>query len=85
MKESAMAAPHAIHEEFPADAEIIHRLKVEDTHFARLLDEYDSVNDQVAGAETTTAPTTQEHETELRKQRSHLKDEIARLIAAAKV
>ena len=79
-----MAASHAIHEEFPNDGEIIHGLKLSNAHFARLLDEYDSINDQVAGAETTTAPTSQDHETELRKQRAHLKDEIARMISAAK-
>lgn len=80
-----MAAPHAIHEEFPHDAEIIHNLKISDNHFARLLDDYDSVNDQVAAAETNVQPTTEEHEHELRRKRSHLKDEIARMISAAKV
>ena len=80
-----MAASHAIHEEFPNDAETIHALKMADAHFARLLDEYDSINDQVAGAETTTAPTSQDHETELRKQHASLKDQIARAITAAKV
>ena len=46
-KEAKLAAPHAIHEEFPNDAEIIHQLKVSDAHFAKLLDEYDSLNDEV--------------------------------------
>ena len=80
-----MAAPHAIHEEFPHDAEIIHNLKISDNHFARLLDEYDTVNDEVAAAETNVQPTTEEHEHELRRKRSHLKDEIARMTSAAKV
>ena len=80
-----MAAPHAIHEEFPHDAEIIHNLKISDNHFARLLDEYDTVNDEVAAAETNVQPTTEEHEHELRRKRSHLKDEIARMISVAKV
>lgn len=79
-----MAAPHAIHEEFPADAEIIHELKVSDAHFARLLDEYDAINDEVAGAESLVHPTSEEHEHELRRKRAHLKDEIARMISAAK-
>ncbi|MDO5643768.1 MAG: DUF465 domain-containing protein [Paracoccus sp. (in: a-proteobacteria)] len=79
-----MAAPHAIHEEFPNDAQVIHDLKVSDRHFARLLDEYDSVNDEVAAAETSVKPTTEEHETTLRRQRARLKDEIARMISAAK-
>ena len=47
-----MAAPHAIHEEFPQEGERIHALKVSNAHFARLLEEYDQVNDEVAGAES---------------------------------
>ena len=79
-----MAAPHAIHEEFPDDAEIIHKLKISDAHFARLLAEYDSVNDEVVAAETFVKPTAEDHEHEIRRRRVLLKDEIARAIAAAK-
>lgn len=79
-----MAAPHAIHEEFPNDADRIHALKVSDAHFARLLDEYDAINDQVAGAESLQTPMSNEAEVERRKKRSHLKDEIARRLSAAK-
>lgn len=76
-----MAAPHAIHEEFPNDADRIHHLKVSDTHFARLLDQYDAVNDQVAAAESRHVPMSDEAETDLRKKRAMLKDEIARAIS----
>ena len=76
-----MAAPHAIHEEFPNDAERIHRLKVTDGRFARLLADYDQINDQVAGAESRQAPMSDEAETDLRKKRAMLKDEIARALA----
>lgn len=77
-----MAAPHAIHEEFPNDTQRIHDLKVSNAHFARLLDEYDSVNDEVAAAETLVKPMSEEAEKALRRQRAQLKDEIARMIAA---
>lgn len=76
-----MAAPHAIHEEFPGDADRIHQLKMTDRHFARLLEEYDRINDQVAGAESRQAPMSDEAETDLRKRRARLKDEIARALA----
>ena len=76
-----MAAPHAIHEEFPNDADRIHQLKVTDSHFARLLEDYDQINDQVAGAESRQAPISDGAETELRKKRAMLKDEIARALA----
>ncbi len=78
---SIMAAPHAIHEEFPNDAQRIHALKLVDAHFARLLEQYDTINDQVAGAESRQHPMSDEAEMALRKQRAALKDEIARLLA----
>ncbi|QRZ15917.1 DUF465 domain-containing protein [Paracoccus methylovorus] len=79
-----MAAPHAIHEEFPNDAGVIHELKVSDTRFARLLEEYDEVNDEVAAAESRHVPMSEEAETALRKKRAALKDEIARMLSAAR-
>lgn len=80
-----MAAPHAIHEEFPNDAEAIHALKVGDPRFAKLLDDYDSINDEVENAAANITPTDSLHETELRKKRAALKDEIAHMIAATRV
>lgn len=76
-----MAAPHAIHEEFPNDAQRIHDLKVSNTRFAKIISEYDEINDQVFGAESRHTPMSAEAETELRKQRAALKDEIARMLA----
>ena len=78
-----MAAPHAIHEEFPNDAERIHALKISDAHFARLLQEYDQVNDQVFGAESRHTPMSDEAEVALRRKRASLKDEIAQMLATA--
>lgn len=77
-----MAAPHAIHEEFPNDAQRIHDLKVSNAHFARLLEEYDSINDEVAAAETLVKPVSEDTEKQLRRQRTLLKDQIARMIAS---
>lgn len=79
-----MATPHAIHEEFPDDADLIHNLKVNNAHFARLLDEYDTVNDQVHSAEALIHPVSDQAEKDLRRQRAHLKDEIAQMLANAK-
>lgn len=80
-----MATPHAIHEEFPQDAVRIHELKMKDAHFARLLEEYDQVNDAVHQAESLIHPTSEEAEKELRRKRTHLKDEIARMLASDSV
>lgn len=73
--------PHELHEEFPALADRIHALKVSDAHFARLADEYHAVNREVHRAETGVAPGDSLAESALRKKRSHLKDEIARILA----
>ncbi len=78
-----MSTPHAIHEEFPSAGEKIHALKVSDAHFARLLEEYDDVNDKVHNAETNVTPMDSLAEGDLRKKRAHLKDEIARILAAS--
>lgn len=73
--------PHTLADEFPDQMEAIHQLKVSNAHFARLLKEYDDVNDQVHVAETNVAPVEQQVEVQLRKRRLHLKDEIAKMLA----
>lgn len=75
--------PHELHEEFPAEADKIHALKVSNTHFARLAEEYHELNRQVHRAETGVAPIDQLAEVEIRKKRAQLKDEIYRMIQAA--
>ncbi|WP_347310378.1 YdcH family protein [Defluviimonas sp. SAOS-178_SWC] len=75
--------PHELHEEFPAEAEKIHALKISNAHFARLADEYHALNREVHRAETGVEPVDQFAEVEMRKKRAALKDEIYRMIAAA--
>jgi uncharacterized protein len=75
--------PHELAEEFPAEVEKMHRLKQENTHFAKLFDEYHEVNRAVHRAETLVEPTDDAHENELRLQRTRLKDEIWSLLSAA--
>jgi uncharacterized protein YdcH (DUF465 family) len=69
--------PHTLHDESPADAAKISALKVSDAHFARLLLDYDAVNDKVHRAETRLDLLTEAEEETLRKQRARLKDQIA--------
>jgi uncharacterized protein YdcH (DUF465 family) len=69
--------PHTLHEEFPGEAQKISALKVSDAHFAKLLTDYDAVNDKVHRAETRLDLLTEEEEEQLRKTRSRLKDQIA--------
>ena len=69
--------PHTLAEEFPGKADDIHRLKVSDPRFARLLQDYDEVNDQIHLAETNVRPMDQFEEETLRKRRLQIKDAIA--------
>lgn len=73
--------PHTLTDEFPGQTEAIHKLKVADPRFAKLLEEYDEVNDQVHLAETNVAPVDQLAEVELRKRRLAIKDAIAEALA----
>ncbi|MGB3314504.1 MAG: YdcH family protein [Albidovulum sp.] len=75
--------PHELHEEFPAEADRIHEMKVSNAHFARLAEEYHAINRDVHRAETGIEPVDSLAETEMRKKRAHLKDEIARMLAGA--
>lgn len=75
--------PHTLGEEFPGQLDAIHALKAKDAHFASILEEYDSINDRIHRAETKIAPVSQEEETNLRKQRLALKDNIAEALAEA--
>ncbi|MEL6206238.1 MAG: YdcH family protein [Pseudomonadota bacterium] len=74
--------PHELAEDFPEAVDLIHRLKQEDPHFARLADAYHDVNRQVHRAECDIEPMDDAGITVLRKERMRLKDEIAALLRA---
>lgn len=74
--------PHTLAEEFPGQTDAIHKLKVSDPRFARLLEEYDEINDQVHLAETNIKPIDHFEEEKLRKRRLVIKDAIAEALAA---
>lgn len=68
--------PHELAADFPELADKIATLRQEDTHFARLSDEYHSVNRDIHRAETDVQPTSDEALVTMRKTRMDLKDEI---------
>jgi uncharacterized protein len=74
--------PHELGEEFPEDHDAIHALKTSDAHFARLADAYHELNRRIHRIEARLEPTSEEVETEARRRRVLLKDEIAAMIAA---
>jgi len=75
--------PHTLHEDFPHEIEKIHALKASNPHFAKLMADYDKVNDRVYLAETNVEPMEELAEVALRKQRVAIKDEIAHLLHAS--
>ena len=74
--------PHELSADFPEYADRISELKQSDAHFARLLEEYHEVNRSVHRAETNVEPRDDARETDLRKRRAALKDELYALLRA---
>ncbi len=68
--------PHELAEEFPEFVGKMHDLKGENSHFAKLFDEYHDLNRAIHRAETNIEPTDDFHMEDMRKQRLRLKDEI---------
>lgn len=75
--------PHELAEDFPGAADAIHALKLTNAHFARLMEEYHSVNRAVHRAETGIDAVDDFTAQKMRKTRVALKDEIAALLSKA--
>lgn len=75
--------PHELMEEFPDKSDAMHRLKGEDAHFARMFDDYHTINRAIHRAETNVEPTDDLHMSEMRKERMALKDKIAVILRDA--
>ena len=75
--------PHELAQEFPEHVTKIHELKIGDSHFARLFDEYHDVNRAIHRAETNVEPVGDAHMDVMRKQRMVLKDRIYGMLTRA--
>lgn len=73
--------PHELAEEFPDHVEAMAALRQSDAHFARMADEYHTVNRTLHRVETNIEPMSDVEALNLRKQRMLLKDQIARYLA----
>ncbi len=73
--------PHEIHDDFPEYAEKIHDLKVNDSHFSRLAEEYHEINRKIHRLETRVEASSEFREEDLRKKRMHLKDQLAAMLS----
>lgn len=71
---------HDLLHEFPEHEDRIRELKVSDSHFRRLFDEYHEVDHEVHRIETGAVNTSDEHLDKKRTHRVYLKDELYRII-----
>lgn len=73
---------HDLKHEFPQYKEKIHDLKVNNTHFRKLFDEYHELDHDIHRIETGAEVTKDEVLNQLRTKRVHLKDEIVSILEA---
>lgn len=71
---------HDLVHELPEYREAIHDLKVSNAHFARLFDEYHTVNREVLRIESENEAASDERWEELKKRRLMLKDQLFHML-----
>ena len=76
--------PHELADEFPQDRDLIHRLKQDDAHFARLAEEYHTVNRTIHRIESEAEAASDERMESLKKERLALADQISAMLAKAR-
>ncbi len=72
--------PNELDEMFPNAKAILHDLKVHNSHFVRLAEDYHQVNRLIHRMETNVEPAADEAMEVERKKRLHLLDQIAKLV-----
>jgi uncharacterized protein YdcH (DUF465 family) len=77
--------PHDLHAEFPEDGDTLHELKLGNSHFNQRADAYHDVNREIHRIEAGIDAASDDRAEELKKVRLSLLDEVAALIAAAKL
>lgn len=69
--------PHELPEEFPEQVEQMAALRQSDNHFAKMSEDYHTLNRAIHRAETDVEPTSDDHMQKMRRERLALKDQIA--------
>ena len=75
--------PHDLRNEFPDAVEVLHQLKLTNTHFSTLADRYHDVNREIHRIESEVEAASDARTEELKKQRLALLDEISQLVTTA--
>ena len=74
---------HPLVSEFPEHREALHVLKLENTHFQRLMDSYETIDKEIVRMEEGIETPEDATLTELKKQRLDVKDQIAGMLRSA--
>jgi uncharacterized protein YdcH (DUF465 family) len=74
---------HDLIHEFPELKGRIHKMKMGDTHFRRLFDEYHNLTRNIEKMEDEVTPVATRTEEDAKIRRVHLKDELYRMLTAA--
>ena len=74
---------HDLIHEFPELKERIHDLKVGDTHFRKLFDEYHELTRSIEKMEDEVTPVSSSTEEKAKIRRVRLKDELFRMLSSA--
>lgn len=73
---------HDLIHEFPEYRERIHDLKVNDSHFRKLFEEYHELTIEIENMEKESTPVSTQTEEEAKMRRVHLKDELYKMLIA---
>jgi uncharacterized protein YdcH (DUF465 family) len=72
--------PHELHDEFPNDVEVLHRLKLTNAHFAKLAERHHEVNREIHRIDSGIEAAGDERIEALKRERLQLLDEVAAMI-----
>lgn len=73
---------HGLIHEFPEHRERIHELKVNNSHFRKLFDEYHELTNEIENMEKESTPVSTQTEEQAKLRRLHLKDELYKMLSA---
>lgn len=76
---------HPLIKEFPEHRELIHTLKINNPHFAKLADQYEAVDKHICRAEDNAEGFDEAHMHQLKTERLRLKDEVYKLLESEAV
>ena len=74
---------HDLHHEFPELHDRIHELKLSNSHFRKLFEEYHDLTRSIEKMEDEVTPVATRTEEEAKVRRVHLKDELYKMLTAA--